>query len=55
MWLVAMVEMVMWYLAVRDFVKSFQEGLKVFIVRRGGNRAGRFLEVGVFVRVAGKG
>jgi hypothetical protein len=31
-----------------DFVKSFREALKVLIVRRGGNLAGRFLEVAVY-------
>jgi hypothetical protein len=28
----------------QDFVKSFREGSKVLIARRGGNKAGRFLE-----------
>jgi hypothetical protein len=31
-----------------DFVKSFREGSKVSIVRRGGYSSGRFLEVAVY-------
>jgi hypothetical protein len=33
---------------VEDFVESFREGSKAVIVRRGGNKAGRFLEVAVY-------
>jgi hypothetical protein len=32
----------------QDFVKSFKEGSKVLIARRGGNKAGRFLEATTF-------
>jgi hypothetical protein len=32
----------------KDFVRSFREGSKVFIVRRGGNVAGRFIEVAAY-------
>jgi hypothetical protein len=31
-----------------DFIKSYREGSNVTIVRRGGNRFGRFLEVSVY-------
>jgi len=54
-WLVAMVDMVLRYLDVKDFIKCFREGLKVFIVWRGGNRAKRFLELGVFAKDGRKG
>jgi hypothetical protein len=32
----------------QDFVRTFWEGSKVLITRRGGNKAGRFLEVATF-------
>jgi hypothetical protein len=32
----------------KEFVKSFREGPKVLIVRRGGNNSCRFLEVAVY-------
>jgi hypothetical protein len=32
----------------QEFVKSFREGSKILIARRGGNRTGRFLEATVF-------
>jgi hypothetical protein len=32
----------------KDFLKSFREGSKVTIVRRGGNNFGQFLEVAVY-------
>jgi len=47
-WLLSMVEEVLQHLGFEDFVKSFSEGSKVTIVRRGGNSSGRFLEVAVF-------
>jgi hypothetical protein len=40
---------------VEDFVKSLREDLKVLIVRRGGNQAGRFLEVASFAVGGRKG
>jgi len=46
-WLLSMVEEVLQNPGF-DFVKSFREGLKVTIVRRGGNSSGRFLEVAVY-------
>jgi len=39
----------LWYPGDKEFVKSFREGSKVLIVRRGGNLAGRYLEVVVYV------
>jgi hypothetical protein len=48
-WLVSLVEEVLHNIVFEDFVKSFREGSKVTIVRRGGNRFGRFLEVAVYV------
>jgi hypothetical protein len=38
-----------------DFVKSFREGSKVTIVRRGENSSGQFLEVAVYVVGGRKG
>jgi hypothetical protein len=49
-WLVEMVELALRNPGVQNFVKSFCEGLQVLIVRRGGNRAGRFLELAVFAK-----
>lgn len=42
-WLVSIVEVVLWNLGVEEFVKSYPEGSKMLLVRRGGNRAGHFL------------
>jgi hypothetical protein len=47
-WLVSMMEDLLWFLGDKKFVKSFKEGSKVLIVRRGGNTAARFLEVAVY-------
>lgn len=43
-----MMESLLWYPGEKDFVRSFREGSKVLIVRRGGDVAGRFLEVAVY-------
>jgi hypothetical protein len=43
-----MVEEVLQNLGFENFVKSFREGSKVTIVRRGGNSSDRFLEVAVY-------
>jgi len=43
-WLASSLEVVLGLPAEQDFVKSFREGSKVLIARRGGNKAGRFLE-----------
>jgi hypothetical protein len=47
-WLVSTMESLLWFSGDKDFVRSFREGFKVLIVRRGGNVAGRFLEVAVY-------
>jgi len=47
-WLVSMVEEVLRDTIFEDFVKSYREGSKVTIVRRGGNRFSQFLEVAVY-------
>jgi hypothetical protein len=47
-WLVSTMESLLWYPGEKDFVRSFREGSKVLIVRRGGNAAGRFLEVAIY-------
>jgi hypothetical protein len=47
-WLLSMVEEVLQNPGFENFVKSFREGSKVTIVRRGGNSSGRFLEVAVY-------
>jgi hypothetical protein len=49
-WLVSKVEWVLRNTGVEDFVDSFREGSKAVIVRRGGYKAGRFLEVAVYVK-----
>jgi hypothetical protein len=41
-------ESLLWFPGEKDFVRSFKEGSKVLIVWRGGNVAGRFLEVAVY-------
>lgn len=46
-WLVLMVEVVLRNPGVEEFVKSYREGLEVLLVRRGGNRVDRFLELRV--------
>jgi hypothetical protein len=46
-WLVSTMESLLWFPG-EDFVRSFREGSKVLIVRRGGNVARRFLEVAVY-------
>jgi len=47
-WLLSRVEEVLGNAGIEDFVKSFREGSKATITRRGENRSGRFLEVAVF-------
>jgi hypothetical protein len=39
----------------KDFVKSYCEDVKALMVREGGNKAGRYLEVVVFVEGGRKG
>jgi hypothetical protein len=47
-WLVSTLEVLLGIPEEQEFVKSFREGSKVLIARRGGNRAGRFLETTIF-------
>jgi hypothetical protein len=47
-WLASTMENLQWFPREKDFIRSFREGSKVLIVRRGGNTAGRFLEVAVY-------
>jgi hypothetical protein len=47
-WLASTIESLLWFPGDKDFVRTFREGSKVLIVRRGGNVAGRSLEVAVF-------
>jgi hypothetical protein len=47
-WFASTMENLQWFSREKDFIKSFREGSKVLIVRRGGNAAGRFLEVAVY-------
>jgi hypothetical protein len=44
-WLISIVECLLWFPREKDFIRSFEEGSKVLIVRRVGNAAGRHLEV----------
>jgi hypothetical protein len=46
-WLFSTLESVLRFSG-KDFVRSFREGSKVIIVRRGGNAAGRFIEVAAY-------
>jgi hypothetical protein len=54
-WLVAAVEEVVQSLMKKEFVKSCREAEKALMVRRGGNKAGRFLEVSVYEEGGRKG
>jgi hypothetical protein len=47
-WLASTMEILQWFPGEKDFIRSLREGSKVVIVRRGGNAAGRFLEVAVY-------
>jgi hypothetical protein len=47
-WLASMLEILLGFSEDQDFIKSFREGSKVLIARRGGNQAGRFLEAAAF-------
>jgi hypothetical protein len=42
-------------LGIEDFVKSFRKDVKVLMVRGGGNKLGRYLEVGAFAEGGHKG
>jgi hypothetical protein len=54
-WLLSMVEEVLQNPGFENFVKSFREGSKVTIVRRGGNSSGQFIEVAVYAVGGWKG
>jgi hypothetical protein len=47
-WLASTLEVLLGLPAEQDCVKSFKEGSKVLIARRGGNKAGRYLEATTF-------
>jgi hypothetical protein len=54
-WLIAKVEEVIRNPGDEEFVKSFREESKAIILRRGGNKAGRFLEVAVYAEGGRRG
>jgi hypothetical protein len=54
-WLVSTVEVVSRSQVDSEFVKSFREGSEVFILRKGGNNSGRFLELAVYAVGGRKG
>jgi hypothetical protein len=47
-WFALTMEILLGYPKDQEFIKSFREGSKIVITRRGSNQAGRFLEVAVF-------
>jgi hypothetical protein len=47
-WVLLRVEEVLGNSGMEDFIKSFREGSKVTITRKGENRSGQFLEVAVY-------
>jgi hypothetical protein len=47
-WFVAAVKEALWSQGVEDFVKSFREDSKAWIVRKCCNKDGRFLELAVY-------
>lgn len=47
-WLASTLEILLGFPEIQDFIKSFREGSKVLIARRGGNQAGRFLKAAAF-------
>jgi len=53
-WLASTMEILLGYSEDQEFIKSFKEGLKILIARRGSNQAGRFLEVAVYELVKEK-
>jgi hypothetical protein len=52
-WLASMLEVLLGLPEEQEIVKSFREGSKLLIARRGGNKDGRFLEVSSF-RLGGR-
>jgi len=47
-WLASTLEILLCHLEDQDFIKSFREGSKILIARRGSNQASRFLEAATF-------
>jgi hypothetical protein len=47
-WLASMLGILLGFPEDQEFIKSFREGSKILIARRGSNHAGRFLEAAVF-------
>jgi hypothetical protein len=47
-WLASTMEVLLGFPEDKEFVKSFREGSKVLIARRGGNKDGRFLETATY-------
>jgi hypothetical protein len=47
-WLAATMETLLGFPGDKEFFKSFREGTKVLIVRRGGNKDGQFLEAATY-------
>ncbi len=54
-WLADMVEELLKSLGKEDFIKSYREDEKVLMVRGGGNKAGRYLEVAIYAKCGRKG
>jgi hypothetical protein len=54
-WLVSTVEVLSRTPVDSEFVKSYREGTEVFILRKGGNNSGRFLELAVYAVGGRKG
>jgi hypothetical protein len=48
-WLATMIESLLGFPEDEDFIKSYREGSKVLIIRKGGNKDGRFLEASTYV------
>jgi hypothetical protein len=47
-WLASTMDVLLGFPGDKEFVKSFTEGMKVLIMRRGGNKDGRFLEAAAY-------
>jgi len=47
-WLATMIESLLGFPEDEDFIKSYREGSKVLIIRKGGNKDGRFLEASTY-------
>lgn len=49
MWLKSTLKVLVCSPEAKDFIQSFREGSKAFIVQRGSNRSNQYFEVGVYV------